>query len=205
MPRAISTDQLLKKKFKILELSPEFSESFGVPEDNGSWIIWGESGNGKTSFSMQLAKELTKFGTVVYNTLEEGARKSMQDAIIRSNMKECKARFKLLDRENIADLRSRLEAQKSPKFVFIDSLQYSGLNKKQFFDLVNDFPKKLFILISHADGRLPEGRVARSVRYHCDIKIRVEGFKAFALSRSGGGKEYIIYQKGAAEYWGDVK
>ena len=38
-----------------------------------------------------------------------------------------------------------------------------------------------------------------------DMKIRVEGYKAFAEGRlNGGGQPFVIYPKKAAEYWGDV-
>lgn len=205
MTRAVSVDQLLKKKFKTLDLSKPFADSLGVPESNGSWIIWADSGNGKTSYCMQLAKELAKFGKVVYNTLEEGARKSMQDAMIRHNMKEVSRNFQVLNRESMPDLIERLSKRKSPKFVFIDSLQYSGLTKAKYFKLVNDFPSKLFIFISHADGKQPDGRVARSVRYHCDVKTFIQGFKASSISRMGGGQDFIIWEQGASEYWGDIK
>lgn len=45
------------------------------------------------------------------------------------------------------------------------------------------FPRKLFIFISHADGKNPKGGVADSIRYDCSCKIYVEGFRAVAASR----------------------
>ena len=53
----------------------------------GVWFIWGSSGNGKTSFVMQLCKQLTRFGRVAYNSLEEGDDVTMQNALIRFGMK----------------------------------------------------------------------------------------------------------------------
>ena len=51
--RAVSVDEITKKKFKELELPPEFKKLLGTPECSGIWIIWGESFNGKTGFSLQ--------------------------------------------------------------------------------------------------------------------------------------------------------
>ncbi len=199
--RAVTVEEITKKKFIELYLSEKFKKLLGKPERSGVWLIWGESFNGKTAFSMQLAKELTQSGRVFYNTLEEGARKSMQNAIIAQNMQEVKQRFLIGDREGIEDLKERLRRKKSADIVFIDSLQYTGLNKKQYKELKEEFSNKLFIFISHADGKNPEGSLAKFVKYDADVKIRVEGYKAMCLSRLGGDKEpYTIWEEGAAAF-----
>jgi len=204
MKRAVSVHQLLKKKFEIMPFTGVWFDTFGKPELSGSWIFWGNSGNGKTRFVLQLAKYLSQFGKVVYNTLEEGARLSMQKAVRETNMLEVAKVFQILNKENMDDLRERLSKQKSPRIIIIDSIQYTELNKKTYKKLISDFPKKLFIFISHAEGKHPDGRLAKSVRYDADIKGFIEGYKLTATSRLGGGKEYIIWQKGADEYWGNI-
>lgn len=199
--RAVSVSEILGKKFIELQLPPEFEKLLGKPEMSGVWIIWGESFNGKTAFSMQLAKALTKSGKVFYNTLEEGARKSMQNAVITQNMQEVQRRFLIGNRESIEDLKERLRRKKSADIIFIDSLQYTGLNKKEYKLLKEEFPNKLFIFISHADGKNPEGSLAKFVKYDADVKIRVEGYRAMCLSRLGGDKEpYVIWAQGAAQF-----
>jgi hypothetical protein len=203
--RAISVDELERKKFTELNFEGEWKDLLGVPEANGCWIIWGHSGHGKSRFCMQLAKELTKFGRVAYNTLEEGARKSMQKNIIDCQMKDVANRFVILNREPISELKVRLRARKHPNFVFIDSFQYTHLTYKQYIELKEEFPDVLFIMVSHAEGKLPEGKPANRVRYDADVKIRVEGFKAFSGSRTGGGTPYVIWEQGAANYWIDVE
>jgi len=202
--RAVSVDQLLKMKFIEMDFENEWLEAFGVPERSGSWIIWGSSGNGKTDFTVKLCKYLTKFGRVAYNTLEEGARKSFQIAVSRNNMREVAKKLIFLNREPIEELRERLKIGKSPNIIIIDSFQYTGLNKKEYIALKEEFPKKLFIFISHAEGKNPEGRPAKFVRYDADVKIRIEGYKAFPVSRYGGGKPLVIWEQGAADYWGDI-
>ena len=68
--------------------------------------------------------------------------------------------------------------------------------------LRDTFRHKLFIFISHGEGREPKGNVAKSVKYDAFVKIYVEGFKAFSQSRFGGGAEYVIWDSGARTYWG---
>lgn len=201
--RRISIEKLQKKKFDSLELDGEWANAIGCPEASGVWIIWGNSGNGKTRFALKLAKYLTNFDTVIYDTLEEGARKSMQYAIAQTGIKSVSRRFVLLDREPFEELKQRLRNRKSPSIIFIDSFQYLALTKKQYIDLKKEFPNKLFIFISHAEGKNPEGKVAKFIRYDVDVKIRVEGYVALPVSRYGGGKPFVISKQKSEQYWGE--
>ena len=199
--RAISVHQLLNQNFKVLDFEGEWRESLGQPELTGTWLIWGNSGNGKTRFALQLAKYLTTFGKkLAFNSMEEGASVSMRRAFAECGMQEVSRRIILLDNEPIPELIERLSKRKSPDVVIIDSVQYSGLTYADYKKLRDRFRSKLFILISHAEGKHPEGRVARSIRFDAYIKIWVEGYKAYPMSRYGGGEPYTIWEEGADDY-----
>ncbi|HLN56117.1 MAG TPA: hypothetical protein VK207_08995 [Bacteroidales bacterium] len=203
MRRAATAMQIISTNFVELPFDGIWKDLIGTPELSGCWIIWGESANGKTAFSLQLAKYLAKFVRVAYNSLEEGISKSLRDAIEREKMTECQGRFLVLDKEPIAELEERIKKHKSPSVFFIDSVQYSELNKITAKKLIDRYPHKLFIFTSHASGKMPEGRTAQAIRYHADVKIRVEGFRAFAQGRFGNvpGRYYTIYPEGASHYW----
>lgn len=202
MGRAVSVAQVLSKKRKLMPFEGEFYEAFGCPEMTGAWIIWGGSGSGKTTFVMQLCKYLTKFGRVCYNSMEEGDSESIKLAFQRVGMSEVKRKLILLDNEPIQELKDRLRKHKAPNIVVIDSLQYSGMNYTEYKKLRDEFKNVLFLIISHADGKEPSGKVAKQVRYDAFVKIRVEGYKAFAASRYGGGEPYVIWHEGADKYHG---
>lgn len=202
MKRALSVDDLLKTKFKMMQFDNIWKDSFGTPEISGVWLVWGQSGNGKTRFSLQLAKYLCSFGRVAYNTMEEGARRSFQKAVEETNMREVSGKFIILNRESMADLKARLSKRRSPDIVIIDSIQYTGITKEEYKQLKQEFSNKLFIFLSHAIGKQPKGSVAEFVRYDADIKIFVEGYMAFPVSRFGGGSDFIIWQHGADLYHG---
>ena len=199
MARAASLDQVLRTRFKVLPFEGEWKDAIGCPELTGSWIIWGNSGNGKTRFALQLCKYLCQFGRVAYDSLEEGVSVSLVKAIKETHMMEVRKKFVVLDKEPIDQLTERLEKPKSPDIVCVDSLQYTGMSYEQYKALKERFPKKLFIWISHADGTLPEGRVAKKVRFDSNVKVFVQAYRAQPVSRYGGGKPYIIWEDGYRE------
>jgi hypothetical protein len=202
--RAVSIQELLNMRFKTMPFTGEWFNLMGEPEISGVWFIWANSGNGKTNFTLQLAKYLSQFGRVAYNTMEEGARRSFQRAVENTNMLEAARKLIILNREPITELKERLRKRKSPDIIIIDSFQYSGLTRAEYIKLKEEFSTKLFIFISHAEGKNPAGRTASFVRYDADVKIRIEGYRAFATSRYGGGEPYTIWHEGANEYWSNV-
>ena len=199
--RGLTVADIEAFKPRILELDGKWHDAIGNPELTGSWLIWGNSGNGKTRLAMQLAKCLAKFKRVAYNSVEEGLSASIKKAVKETGMKEVKRNFILLDKEPIPELRVRLRKKNSPDIVIIDSLQYTGLTYAEYKKLRDEFRKKLFIFVSHADGKEPKGNVGKSVKYDAFVKIYVEGYKAFPQSRYDGGQELTIWEKGAKEYW----
>ena len=196
----LGVSQFYNKRFKELSFEAEWFEFVGNPENNACWFVWGNSGNGKTSFACQLAKYLSKFGRVLYNSMEEGYSVSLKNAFQNAEISE-NDNITVLSKESISDLKERLRKPKSPKFVIIDSFQYSGLTALTYKALRNEFETHSFIFISHADGKNPSGRSARTAHYDADIKVWIEGFRAIAKSRYGGGKFFEIYKEGAEKYW----
>ncbi|WP_294596261.1 hypothetical protein [uncultured Rikenella sp.] len=185
-------------RFPRIPLEGRWRELLGQPELRGSILIWGDSAQGKTSFALQLAKELSKYESVLYDSLEEGISESIRAACVREGMVEVGSRVLLLDNEPIAELTERLARPKSRNVVIVDSLQYTGMTFEAYKELLERFPKKLFVFVSHADGREPAGRIATQVKFNANIKIRVSGFTAYAISRYGGGMPYTISDEMAA-------
>ena len=114
MKRAVSVDQLLKKKFIDIPITGKLVKLLGpAPARSGSWFIYGDSGHGKTTLILDICKELATIPKIkiAYDTLEEGARKSFQLAIRENGMEHCrKGAFIILDKEPVPILRQRLES-----------------------------------------------------------------------------------------------
>jgi hypothetical protein len=203
MAKALSVMKLLNSNPKTVQFDGAFLKLIGNPSLQGSWIIWGQSGNGKTHFVLQLCKYLANFRRVAFNSMEEGAGASIRKAFEQENMLDVNGKLIIINNESSDELRERLHRKKSPHIIAIDSLQYSGINYTQYKQLLIEFPTKLFIWVSHAEGKFPEGRIANKIRYDAPVKIRVEGYKASAQSRYGTKSEpYTIWEEGAESYWG---
>lgn len=203
MKRAYSPSEILNMNKKVFDFEGEWFDAFGVPEQLGVWFVWGNSGNGKTSFVMQLAKELARFGKVAYNALEEGTSKSVQDAIERFELHELDGKLQFLC-EPLDVLTARLAKRRSPDFVIVDSFQYSQLTYRQYITFKEANANKLIIFVSHADGKRPSGRSAVSVMYDAALKVWVEGYRAFSKGRYIGEVGYMdVWKQGAMNYWGE--
>ena len=200
--RALSVSNLLSKHREILQFDGPWADSFGQPELGSVWLVWGNSGHGKTRFVLQLIHNLANYGyRVAYNSLEEGDSQSMAAAFRAVGMAEVARKVILLDKEPFEAFAKRMRKHKSAQVAVIDSSQYIGWSYAQYKSFRDEFRNKMIIITSHADGKEPAGKVARSIRFDCDVKVRVEGYRAFPVSRYGGGEPFDIWHDGIKDYW----
>lgn len=199
--RASTVDNVLAKSFKTFQFTGAWKEFIGEPERKGIWFIWGGSGNGKTSFVMQLSKELCKFDKVLLDSLEEGTSLTMKNSLERFGMRSVGRRLHLVD-EHKEELFARLRKKKSYNIVIIDSYQYFGLTKDDYKAMKKAFSDKLIIFTSHQEGKDPTGASAKFAMYDATLKIRVEGYRALSKGRFFGEKGYYsIWPEKEKEYW----
>lgn len=205
MAKILGLKQLLNKKYNYLENLPSlFVDSFGSLVECFIMIVWGMSGNGKSSFLMQFLKVLMFYGKVLYVSLEEGFEASMFANVMRHLDEESHTgKIEFADHEMTYEkLVLKLSKKKSPKFIIIDSVQYWNITYDMYKALKEKFPRKAFIFISHAKGAIPDGHTADKIRYDAGIKVHVKGYVAFVISRYGGTKPYVIWEEGARKFWG---
>lgn len=75
---------------------------------------------------------------------------------------------------------------------------------KAYLKFKERHPNKLLIFISHADGKNPSGRSAKSVMYDASLKIWVEGYRAFSKGRFFGSVgHYTVWDEGSRKYRGE--
>lgn len=206
MARALSVNEMMAIKHRTIPFSKPWADAFGAPSCTGMWFVWGRSGSGKTSFMMQLCKELCRHFKGAYNSLEEGTSVTIQNAIIQHNMMSVNSRLVFLNAEPIDELSARMDKRMSPHFYVIDSIQYTGLNANTLRDFVEAHKNKLIIFTSQVRGEQPAGRPAESAKFDAALKIWVEGFRAKSHGRTFGSVGYYdVWPERAREYWGDDK
>ena len=182
MGKAISNRDVAAARFETVPFEGEWLAAIGRPELRGSWLVFGQSGSGKTTFALQLARYLSRFARVAYNTLEQGLSLSFQSAWIRAGMEEAGSAIVVLDKA------------------------LPGFTRKDYLSLVGGFPGKLFVFLAHERKGLPDPAIAETVRRLSEVKIYVEGFRAHISSRYAcpergeGVSDYIIWRQGADEY-----
>ncbi len=200
MERAMTVNDILEKKYRTFPMSGRWEDFIGHPERKGVWFIWGKSGNGKTSFAMQLIKELCQWDRVLMDSLEEGTSLTVQQNLKRYGMKSVGRRLQFVC-EDIDSLRDRLHRRKSPNIVVIDSFQYTYMTAREYKNFSKEFEDKLLIFISHASGSLPLGGAAVSAMYDATLKIEVSGYRATTKGRFIGRLGYYdIWPEKAKEF-----
>jgi len=202
-----TNSNIVETKHKTMAFTGKWLDSLGEPPVSGSWIIYGTSGSGKTSFALKLAKYLTRFDRVLYWTLEQGNTKTFQSAWKREKMADCGTDIMVADEDvNFEMIEKTMKQRKGRGILIIDSLTPL---KGQSFNIVayerfrKQMKNKLLIWLSHEKNGIPDTNVGDYILKLADLKMRVEGFKVTVNSRAGDKmKDFIVWEKGANEYNG---
>lgn len=198
MKRAYSPKEIAKKTYKTLPWGGRWEEAFGLPEERATWFVSGASASGKSSFVMQLAYELTHYGQVLYLSYEEGLNQSFQERMLRFELDKRQGWFRVVTSDTLCDLIERLKKRHSAKFIIVDSFQLAYWSYPETEALVKTFPKKCFIFISQEEKGQPTGKPARRLRYLADVKVRVQGFRAYCQGRFNpdAGNSFVVWEEG---------
>ena len=206
--RALSIANIEDKKYDYIPFEGRFLEAFGHRERGGIWIIYGKSGMGKTRFTLDLAREFDRMGfSVLFATLEMGICSDFHNELQAAGIRSRLQRIKFVDELTVAELDSYLAKQRSPDVVFIDSIQYFTdqfeANAEEIIQLRKKYRSKIFVFVSHVEGKEVEGKAAYVVKRDSFVRIQVEGFRAIYRGRGRGGSlgYYTIWDEGERLYW----
>jgi hypothetical protein len=204
IPRAYTYEDLARKKYKTIDLSPQWTDHLGKVERSGSLLIYGDSGQGKTTYALQLMKELCQKEKVLYNSLEECGSLSLIENLDRYGLKQYRKRY-TVQKEYVDKMMLRLDRPQQPKIVFIDSIQecFDGKPASLYNKLIEAFPNTLFIGISQTDSKgNPKGAVANKFYWLSQNRIYVKDFRAYIEKTRTGANElepYLISAEKAQE------
>ncbi|SJN38379.1 hypothetical protein FM120_11200 [Sphingobacterium faecium PCAi_F2.5] len=209
--KALGIVQFHQKKFKLMNLDgSDFQPILGNVPMHFTCVIGGYSGNGKTEFCIQLAKELCGHGKVGWFSYEQRHGFDLQIATKRNKMEEESGQFIPIDPianlpdgvSFLEDLDKYLSKRNSPDYIFIDSVDYTGWNKRDYLFLKEKYSGKktlLFICHTKKSGE-PRKEIANDIIFDGGMFILVQKYIAIPeKNRFGGFEPYVIWEKKARE------
>lgn len=207
--KVLGIKQFHQKKFDFLDLSKsKLKDVLGDVPKFFIGVVYGFSGNGKTEFCIQLAKELSFHGKVAWLSYEQRHGSDLQAATIRNKMEERSGEFLVIDPLGgvkpgvslLEDLDKYLNPRSSPKYIFIDSLDYTAFTWEDYVFLKNKYGEKkgiIFIAHSKKNGTVMK-RITEQVIFDGGLSVFVSDFIATPIkNRFGGFEPYVVYEKEA--------
>lgn len=199
MKKVLGYGNLINQKIERIQFENDFYKAFKHPQKGIVWFIYGGSGSGKSSFTMQLTKEYAKHNRTFYNPLEEGTDSA--DFIERAEilkMIDVKDTF-FAQKYNYEELTEYLQKRNPPKTVVIDSATYFFDNFKQYKEMCRErFKDTTFIITAHAKGNNPRSTLEEDIKFDANQKVFVSGYLAKCQGRTIGpnGGNFIIWKEG---------
>ena len=170
--KAISLESLKSKKFKTLEFTDKWQELIGTPEANFCMMVYGKPGQGKSYFTLELSEYLaSNFGTVLFNSSEEGSSLSLQNKISNFNMENI-----FLGSANDVNSLQFLLTKSPYKFVVIDSVNHMNITPEDLRKLRGLHPTKGFICILQSTKN-GDFKGSNEYEHDADISIKIENRK----------------------------
>ncbi len=191
--RSISPESILERNFKHIDISERFEKLLGLPPHNFNTITFGKPKNGKSSFSLQFAEELSKFGKVLYVSAEEFISKSLQDRIRLNNIQPNK-KMRFIGTRDI-EVIERVIDNMHPRSIIIDSVQSCKILLREFERLKLKYKnRKSWHLVSQTTN---SGRplLAQGWFHDVDVKIEVRNGKAVAEGRFRPDGYMVVFEK----------
>lgn len=193
MSKSISNTMFQNMKFKVLDIGPVWQQTFGELEEGFSMCIWGETGQGKSTLTMQFLKDLSNIGKVYYNSHEQGMVGSLQKTARRLGIFELPGTAWVWGHcDSYDEMRAKIKKNRA-KFIVIDSRDSLQMTKHQFLRLAHEHKNKSFIVICWSSGDRANGKEGQGIAYMSDVKVRVHNHCTHVRSRYGVTKPYHIF------------
>lgn len=162
---------LRRMPYKAASLSPKWRAFLGaVPaEEQFSILLAGPSGTGKSTLCLQLAKEFSRLGQVLYVCAEERAKTGTIRLRARL-LKISSSKIWMHDTTRYDDLIEQLRTGKY-KFCFIDSIQELDVEDEQIMEIIGMFPDVVFLFVAQVDWTEKHSRGSAKWRHKVDIRL----------------------------------
>ena len=165
--RVISLSELKAQEFDVYNFSNGFEEIIGNPSKNFSMVVYGESGQGKSTWVIDFANYLAEqHGRVLYNSSEEKISASLKRKLLKYDSDN----FAISECQTYKALKQAIRGN-SFKFVVIDSINDMDIKPNQLTELRELNADKAFIYIMQATK---QGNYKGSTQFVHDVDILIK-------------------------------
>ncbi|WP_165020148.1 ATPase domain-containing protein [Dysgonomonas sp. ZJ279] len=180
--RIFSVKAIKEKKYQYLELEPKYAHLMGEPAKRFVALFYGESGSGKSVFTLQFADYFARnFGKVLYNSHEEGANKTIQDRV--NNFDIDAKRLWIADSFSFDEMCHYIE-KNYYRLIIIDSVKYMSFTNEQLKRLKELFAKRQLSIVMIDFGKaLGSPASGIDLLHASDIKLYFKRGSVHAISR----------------------
>lgn len=171
----LTASQMVEMKFDLYKLDGDMGKFFGNIAKNAFIITYGKPGSGKSTFFVQVAAYMTKFGLVFYNTAEEGVSPTFQNKI--KKLSSAPNEFHIFGFNTLKQIKNALSTY-DYKFCFIDSINViTDATPDEFDKLRKQFPEVCFFIIMQCNK---DGNYKGSSDYSHSSDVNIEVVKGVA-------------------------
>jgi DNA replication protein DnaC len=170
--RLATLDELQNQRFETISLSSRFTDLFGEPAKGFMMAVHGGPGQGKSTFTVDLAKDLANHNNqVLFVAAEEGYSKSLQQKFVGYRSDQ----LRLSNSRNLTSVKDSLKRSHYDVIV-LDSVQQMGIKPQQLTALKTAYPKTGIVYILHATKG---GTFKGDNRYahDADIIVKLDEYK----------------------------
>lgn len=167
----VSLRDMQKARFKTLPFTGSWKDLMGTPEERFSVMIYGQSGQGKSTFAINFAEYLANnFGAVLFNSAEEGISLTLQDKL--KNLKSDD--LFISHQKDFNSMKKHLKTSNC-RFVVLDSVNHMNLTPENVEELRNMDKTRGFISI-HQVTKTGDFKGDNKFLHNCDIEIVVDNY-----------------------------
>ncbi len=168
------------KKYRVLDLG-KYNEWFGDVEGRFNGMFYGESGSGKSVAALQFAQfYANNIGKVLYNSHEEGVRKTIQDRVLDFEIEADK--LWIADAMPFERMMYKI-TRNYYRLVVIDSIQYMEFTFDQLQEMRETFAKRHLSILMVSFGKKNNPDKAKEHLHACDVKCFFSNGKVLSYGR----------------------
>jgi predicted ATP-dependent serine protease len=166
--------ELTRLPYAPMKLSGRWQAFLGaVPaHEQFNILLSGPSGTGKSTAALELAREFTRHGTVLYIAAEERLRAGTIRLRARL-MKIITDRIVLYDTIRYGEMTAEL-ATGQYRFCIVDSIQEMDVDALEVMSVINEFPNVTFCFVAQANADERRSLGGAKWRHKVDIRLWTE-------------------------------